>query len=267
MWRFKYLLIGVAISGALGAVLFFVARYVYDEFKAELEQDAIAAVDDYFVDNPLPPVTDERIVLSERDLTAALRRADEGSSTFDQEGLAVDLVRGEIRIVDANPADGDSTNLASVTPQIVNGRIELGDPDGVVAIFVPMGSIADEIELQVFNYLNENDVTPTSIEVTDRELIVTVEPKPGTTLGTPAAATPRAGAATPSPRTGSRTPPARPATTPTAEPTDTPAARATAVGTLPTINTPTPAAAAPTATRAGILSGLRTRTPAPTPTP
>ena len=232
MWRFKYLLIGMAISGALGAALFFVGRYVFDEFKAELERDAIAAVDTYFVDNPLPPITEERVVIPESELTRALQQADAGSTAFDQEGLAVDLVPGEIRIVDASPADGDSSNLASVTPQIVDGRVELGDPDGVVAIFVPMGTIADEIELKVFNHFNENDVTPTSIEVTDQELIVTVEPKPGTTLGTPVAATPRAGAASPipraaSPRAGAQTPVARPATTPTAEPT----ARATGVNT------------------------------------
>ena len=57
MWRFKYLLIGMLISGAIGAALFFVGRYVYDEFRTELRQDAIAAVDDYFATNKPGPIT------------------------------------------------------------------------------------------------------------------------------------------------------------------------------------------------------------------
>ena len=248
MWRFKFLLIGMLISGALGATLFFVGRYVYDEFKAELEADAIAAVDDYFQDLDPAPITEERIVITERELTNALRQTDELSSAFDEQGLAIDLVPGEIRIVDADPSDGDPTNLASVKPTIVSGRVELGEPDGVVAIFVPMGTIADEIELQAFNIFNQNNVVPTSLEVTDRELIILVEPKPGTTLATPQA-TPRPGARTPTPSADTDD-----------DPTET-SARVTPVGTVSTAATATPVAVEPTATRTGPLNGLRTLTP------
>lgn len=257
MWRFKFLLIGMLISGALGAALFFVGRYVYDEFRTELREDAIAAVDDYFATNKPGPITDERIVITERDLTQALRKTDELSSAFDEQGLAVDLAPGEIRIVDSDPG-GRATNLASVTPTIVNGRIELGDPDGVVAIFVPMGAIADEIELQVLNIFNENNVIPTSVEVTNREVVVLVEPKPGTTL-----ATPRSGASTATPPAG----PARTATSRVATPTPR-AATATPTATRPAATataatsgrTPT---AEPTSTRASLLA--RPLTPTPTP--
>lgn len=267
MWRFKFLLIGVLISGALGAVLFFVGRYVYDEFRSELRQDAITAVDDYFATNRLGPITEERIVITERELTDALRRTDELSSTFDEQGLSVDLVPGEIRIVDSG-SDADATNLASVSPTIVDGRVELGDPDGVIGIFVSMESIADEIELQAFNIFNENNVIPTSIEVTDREMIIMVEPKPGTTLATPGpaarTATPAAAARTPTPaatRTTTSSAASADATSAPAAPI-TPSATRSAVTATPAANrTPT---AEPTATRVPLLGG-RTRTATPTP--
>ena len=267
MWRFKFLLIGMLISGALGAGIFLVGRYVFDQFKAELEDDAIAAVDDYFATSKPAPITEERVVITERELTQALQDTDELTSTFDQQGLEIDLVPGEIRIVDAD-REGDGTTLASVSPTIVNAEIELGEPDGVVAIFVPMGTIADEIESQLLSYFNVSQVIPTSIEVTDQELILTVAPKPGTTLGGNATprATPQAGARTPTP---SATTPRTPTPTATTTATETRVVRTTPTGTVPTARTPPPAAGArtstaqPTATRASVLGIPRTPTPTP----
>ena len=241
MWRLKFLAIGMVISLAFGAVLFFVGRASFDWVRDEFREDAIAAVDEGFQPYTRAEVQPGRLELSERELTRALNQADAQNDSWNQQGLVVDCVDGEIRLVDQDTAN--PTSLATLSPTIVDGKLELGDPSGVIGIIFPMGTIATRMEENANAIFARNNVVPTSVTVTDRGVVFELEPAPGAPAASPTARaqatnTPRA-VATPTPRPASNSPTPVPTT-------ETPAAA----------TTPTPRIFLPP-------TGLRTPTPTP----
>ena len=157
MWRFKYLLIGMAFPALLGVAIYLTAPRIADAFRDAVRDSAQNAVQDTFRDQVPATVEPGQIVITERQLFAAMQDADDNENNFDASGYDIEIANGEVRITD-DDRDRTSDNfvIASVVPQIEDGRLVLTDRGGFLSIFKSArDAIADEIEVQAEADLHE----------------------------------------------------------------------------------------------------------------
>jgi hypothetical protein len=202
VWRFKYLLIGMAFPALLGVAIYLTAPRIADAFRDAVRESAQDAVQDTFRDQvPATVEPGRQIVITERQLFAAMQDADDNENNFDASGYGIEITDGEVRITD-DDRDRTSDNfvIASVVPQVVDGRLVLTDRGGFLSIFKSArDAIADEIEAQAELIFANSGVRPVSVTAENGRLVIVTEPIGGgaataepTEAGAPSGPTPTA---------------------------------------------------------------------------
>ena len=186
MWRFKYLLIGMAFPALLGVAIYLTAPRIADAFRDAVRDSAQDAVRNTFEDQVPAIVEPGQIVITERQLFAAMQDADDNENNFDASGYDIEIADGEVRITD-DDRDRTSDNfvIASVVPQVVDGRLVLTDRGGFLSIFKSArDAIADEIENQAAATFERSGVRPVSVTAENGRLVIVTESLNGA-AGTP----------------------------------------------------------------------------------
>jgi hypothetical protein len=177
VWRFKYMLYGMAFPALLGVALYFAAPSIVDWVEDEVGRAAANEVEETFAREVPATVEPGQIVITEQQLLNALLRADAEEDSFDASGYAVEIRDGEVRIVNED-RDRTSENfvIASVVPEVVDGRLVLTNRGGFLTIFkTARDAIADEIEEEAAAIFARSNVRPVNVSAENRRLVIVVE--------------------------------------------------------------------------------------------
>lgn len=194
MWRLKYLIIGMLPAAVLGVILYFLAPQMADALRDAVRESAQDAVTEVFEREAPDQVEPGQIVITESELAQAIENADRRDETWDVDNLDVIIENGRVRIVGIDDGlDNDQIDIASSTPQVVDGRLIMTDRSGVLSIFKSArDAIADQVETEIAAIFERSNVVPVSVTAENGRLVIVTEAADGgTSVGT-----------TPSPQSG-----------------------------------------------------------------
>jgi hypothetical protein len=200
VWRFKYLLIGMAFPALLGVAIYLTAPRIADWAEEEIQKAAAEEVEDAFQREVPDTVDPGQIVITEQQLLDALLRADANNDNFNADEYDVEIDNGQVRITnrDEDPASGQFS-VATAVPVVENGRLLLTDRGGAVRIFrIARDAIGDAIEEEAAEVFQRSGVRPVSVTAENGRLVIVTEsiggdatPEP-TEAGAPLGPTPTA---------------------------------------------------------------------------